>query len=437
MENKRVNPIVHAIVLVVLIAVSFGLLTAVNNYTAPIIEANSAGAQNEALLGVMPQAVGFEQLYGGDAESQLPDVPETVQSIFRETSGQGYVILLATTKGYTGDPIEFILAVDSEGKISGVELTAYPETRDFGAEYPLTYLGQDSALADVSLVAGVTYSSSAFRGAVNDGLSVLIDNDMIAAGVKDASQLLEELLPSVYPGMANLSGILQMEDEEVAEGQYSYITRAMKSLNEAGYAYFVSDGSGSYLATVNQAGGVRLYDVEGNDVSGDAALAPLAAEASEHAAAKLGPAPGKPARKLTRLIDAEEPVFTPIALTDVYNSVTEAYLVDLDDGSVNYAFVARSYGYSNIPMAIYFVLDETGAIVAMSADELILHAEYFNSYELDEPSYKAGFQGLTADSYTEDVAFISGATFTTESVHVAARDVFETFEILSANGGVN
>ena len=130
-------------------------------------------------------------------------------------------------------------------------------------------------------------------------------------------------------------------------------------------------------------------------------------------------------------------MITPISLEDVFNSVTEAYLYELEDGSVNYGFIARSYGYSNIPMEIYFVLDAEGAIVAMNASELILHAEYFSSYELDEPSYKAGFEGLTADSYTEDVAFISGATFTTESVHVAARDVFETFEIISANGGLN
>ena len=432
MEKKRLNPIGYAVVLVVLIVLSFGALTGIHSYTAPIIEANSAGAQNEALLSVMPEAVGFEQIFGGDVESPFAQVPETVQAIYRETSGAGYVLLLSTTQGYTGEAIELTLAVDSEGKISGVELTAYPETRDFGAEYPLTYLGQDSALADVSLVAGVTYSSSAFRGAVNDGMSVLIDNDMIAAGVKDASQLLEELLPSVYPGMANLSGILQIEELEVAEGA---IQRAMKSLNEAGMAYFVSDGTNSYLAIVNQAGGIRLYDTEGNDVSDDASLASLAAEAAEDAAAKLGPVSEKPPRKLTRLVDSEEPVITPIALEDVFNSVTEAYLYELEDGTVNYGFIARSYGYSNIPMEIYFVLDAEGAVVAMSADELILHAEYFSSYELDEPSYKAGFTGLTADSYTEDVAFISGATFTTESVHVAARDVFETFEIISANGG--
>jgi len=79
-------------------------------------------------------------------------------------------------------------------------------------------------------------------------------------------------------------------------------------------------------------------------------------------------------------------------------------------------------------MGVYYVLDENGTIVAMHADELIFHAEYFSGYTLDVPSYKAGFQGLTAETWTGDQAQISGATMTTEAMKVSTNDVFAAFE---------
>ena len=430
MEKKSINPIIYGLTVLVLLALAFYGLNALNAYTAPIVEAKSAGAQNEMLLGVMPEAAGFEQLFGSDTESQLENVPDTVQSVYKETSGLGYVILLSTTQGYTGDPIEFILAVDMEGKISGVEMLSYPESRDFGEDYPLTYLGQDSALADVGLVAGVTYSSSAFKNAVSDGLNLLVDNELIAAGVKDDTQLLMELLPQVFPGIVNPAGILQTEEENLEGGP---ITRIMPALNGSGVAYIVSDGQRSYLALVNIAGNVTIYDAEGNDLSGDAVLSALAEAARTDAAGRLS-ATEKAPRKLTRLLP-DEAELSPIPLDGIYNSVIAAWKAESGEGTM-YAFIAAPYGYSNMPMAIYLVLDESGAIVAMNADELIFFGEYFSDYELEEDAYKAGFEGLTAHSWTGEQALIAGATFSTDGVKSGTDDVFDAFDIL-VNGGTN
>lgn len=41
-----------------------------------------------------------------------------------------------------------------------------------------------------------------------------------------------------------------------------------------------------------------------------------------------------------------------------------------------------------MPMLLYYVLDESGAIVSMTADEFILMGDYFNAYELNESDYK-------------------------------------------------
>ena len=107
-----------------------------------------------------------------------------------------------------------------------------------------------------------------------------------------------------------------------------------------------------------------------------------------------------------------------------------------ENGSAVCAFVSRPYGYSNIPMAVYYVLNADGEIVMMNAKEFILEKDYFSNYTLDPQSYKEGFVGMTAETMTDDVAFISGATMTMNAVKTATHDVFDAFATLKENGGL-
>ena len=428
MENKKeFSKSVLALVAIVLAAVL--LLTGLNFITAPLIAENGSAAAFAPLYAVMPDAAGFDQLYdAADPDSSaLANVPASVQSIYGETGGMGYVLRLSTSEGYTKQPIEFTLAIDAEGKISGVELTAYPETKDMGKEtYPQTYLGQDSTLANVSLVAGVTYSSTAFKNAVADGFAALIDNGLIGAGVKGDEQILVEMLAEVYPGIVSPTGTPQYEEQEIADGQYSYIVKSLKALNDSGFALIMKNGDATYMAVCNAFGSVKIVDVDGNEVSDDA----MAAEAKAYAEANIVSHSDGDLNKVKLLVPDASDV-TPISLEGVYNSVTCAYKAE----GVGYVFVSRSYGYSNEPMVIYYVIDDNGAIVTMTADELILFKEYFTSYQLDESSYKAGFTGLTGDSFTGDEALISGATVSSDAIRVATEDAFTAFAAVNENGG--
>ena len=376
MENKKeFSKSVLALVAIVLVAVL--LLTGLNFITAPLIAENGSAAAFAPLYAVMPDAAGFDQLYDAadPGSSALANIPASVQSIYGETGGMGYVLRLSTSEGYTKQPIDFTLAIDAEGKISGVELTAYPETKDMGKEtYPQTYLGQDSTLANVSLVAGVTYSSSAFKNAVADSFAALIDNGLIGAGIKGDEQILVEMLAEVYPGIASPTGTPQYEEQEIAEGQYSYITKSLKALNDSGFALIMKNGDATYMAVCNAFGSVKIVDVDGNEVSDDA----MAAEAKAYAEANIVSHSDGDLNKVKLLVPDASDV-TPISLEGVYNSVTCAYKAE----GVGYVFVSRSYGYSNEPMVIYYVIDDNGAIVTMTADELILFKEYFTSYQLD------------------------------------------------------
>ena len=425
MENKKeFSKSVLALVAIVLVAVL--LLTGLNFITAPLIAENGSAAAFAPLYAVMPDAAGFDQLYdAADPDSSaLANVPASVQSIYGETGGMGYVLRLSTSEGYTKQPIEFTLAIDAEGKISGVELTAYPETKDMGKEtYPQTYLGQDSTLANVSLVAGVTYSSTAFKNAVADGFAALIDNGLIGAGVKGDEQILTEMLADVFPGIVNPTGTPQYEEQGIV---CSYITKSLKALNDSGFALIMKNGDATYMAVCNAFGSVKIVDVDGNEVSDDA----MAAEAKAYAEANIVSHSDGDLNKVKLLVPDASDV-TAISLDGVYNSVTCAYKAE----GVGYVFVSRSYGYSNEPMVIYYVIDDNGAIVTMTADELILFKEYFTSYQLDESSYKAGFTGLTGDSFTGDEALISGATVSSDAIRVATEDAFTAFAAVNENGG--
>ena len=436
MPNKKTGFAASALVLVLIFAVFALVLFGINIFAAPLIEANGSAQQFAPLYSVMPEAKGFELIYDANdsAASALVDVPETVQAIYSETSGLGYAIRLSTTQGYTKEPIEFTIAIDAEGKISGTELTAYPDTKDFGADYPGSFIGQDSALGDVGLVAGVTYSSSAFKNAVSDGFAALIAKDLVGAGVKSDAQILTELSVQVFTGLANRDGVAQVEEPEIAEGQFTFIQKIMKALNGSGSAFVAKDGESSYLLICNVSGAVRVYDIEGKDIT-DTANAAMVEEASSYAAANTVSTADAELKKLQTMV-SEGAELTALPLGDVFNSVTGAYRVT-DGETTLYGFCARPYAYSNQPIAVYYVLDENGAIVSMACDEIILFGEYFTSYELDEAKYKEGLTGLTAGSFTGDQTLISGATASTNAMTVAIEDVFAAFQAISATDGGN
>lgn len=409
--------------LLVLFIVAALALTGINTVTAPIIEANGASAQFEPLFAVMPEAENFDVLYDVNdaASTALVDVPATVQGVYSETSGLGYAVTLSTTEGYTKEAITMTMAIDAEGKISALEITSYPETKDVGADYPLTYVGQDSALGGVTLVAGVTFSSSAIKNAVTDGFNVLINNGLVGAGQKSDDQVLLELLPQVYSGIVNSGAIAQYEEAEVNAGS---IVKSYKALNGSGYAFMLNDGSANYLGVCTLAGGAKIVDLEGNEVDNSAMLEEIKTYTAENAQSQAD----SEIAKLQR-ITSDTAEITPLSL-DIYSSISGAYSI-VDGGAQYYGFVSRSYGYNNMTMPIYFVLDENGAIVKMTCDELILYAEYFTTYTLDESSYKEGFVGLTADSYSGEQALISGATMSSDAVDIATKDAFAAFAAIS------
>ena len=154
------------IVLPLICLVVASLLAAVNFITAPVIEKNALLKEQESLRKVLPDSGLFEKIELSD------NVPATVKGIYAEEDGKGYAVTLETSSSYSQSPMTFTVGISADGKISGIEITNYSETKDFG-KYPEDFIGKDSSLEGVDLFAGVTYSSTAFKEAVKDAFAAV------------------------------------------------------------------------------------------------------------------------------------------------------------------------------------------------------------------------------------------------------------------------
>ena len=402
------------VILVVIVAI-FGAATyGLNFYTGPIIAKNNAGAANDKLNAVMPGGTGYEEI-----TATLSDLPATVTEVYKETSGLGYVLVCTAESSYSAAPMEITLGVAADGKISGVEITAYNDTASFDfrtkdPNYLASYVGQDSALADVGLVAGSTFSSTAFKTSIAAAMEAMAANNLVSAGVKSDDQILTELIPTVAPGFTKLAE---------AEGTGN-IQKVFTAENGTGFAYIVKSGDATVLAIVNAMGVCKVYDVEGADVTANCADA--AAEAVAHASATPNKFTDDLTTKVGRMMDGAADI-TPIAL-DTFNTVVSAVSFTVD-GATYYAFYSRSIGFHQ--MDVFFVIDENGAITKMDAKQFIFDEEYFMAFGgMDVTAYKDGFVGITGESFTGDEVIIATATMTSNAVKESTQDAFDAFNAL-------
>ena len=332
------------VILVVIVAIFSGAMYALNLYTGPIIEKNSAGAANDRLNAVLAGGTGYE-----DITATLNELPASVTTVYKETSGLGYAIICTAESSYSTAPMEITLGIAADGKISGVEINAYNDTESFDfrvkdPNYLASYVGQDSALADVGTVSGSTFSSTAFKESITAAMGVLAANDLISAGVKTDEQILAELIPTLHTGLTG-GGLLKAE-EIAGSGN---IFAGYKALNGSGYAFIVTTGETKVLAIVNASGACKVYDTTGADVT-DA----NASVVTEALAATETTDFTEAAQKMI-LIKYEDAEITPVALTTFSNVVWASTFVS--GGNNYYAFYSSPITYEDSAMAILTVLD--------------------------------------------------------------------------------
>lgn len=414
-----------SIIILVVVIVFGGLMFGLNFITGPIIEENQVGAELAPLKEVLPNGEKFESIYDktNASASTLKNVKEHVSKVYKETTDKGYVFVCETTSQYSKSPMIFTVGISIDGKITGVKVNEYHESLDF-KDYPNSYVGKDSTLADVGVWSGVTYSSNAFKEAMQEGFEALIGNDLIKEGVKTDDQILTELIPTVHPGLAS-NGVLKAT-EVTASGN---IVKGYKADNDSGFALVMKENDVMYLAVTNALGGCKVYDVEGNEVT--AAHEAIVTEAKAYQTNNGASLQSVLETQVGRMVENVTNIQSVEA--DIFNTVVSAIKFE-SNGNTYYAFYTKNFGFQL--MNIYFVIDENGAIVSMKADEFVFEKEYFAAFDKNwsQTDYINGFVGLTDETFDGSQAIIAAATMSSNAMKQATNDSFATFKVVKEGG---
>ena len=428
-------------ILLVIVAVFGGAMLALNLYTGPIIEKNNMGAELAPLLAVMPEGA----VFGGDAliysaddasASALKDVPKSILSVYKEANGLGYAIRCTAESNYSEEPMQITIGVSADGKIYNVQIDLYKDSEAFDfrvkdPNYLSTYVGKDSALTDVGIVAGSTYSSTAFKNGVREAMGVLIANDLIAEGVKTDEQILAEMIPALHTGLSS-GGLLKAE--KLTDGSFF---EGYKALNGSGYAFIYKSGDTALLALVNAMNVCKVYDVEGNDVTAEneSVVAMALLEAG---------APADFSTEANKMITAAFSDATEITPVPVHTFGNVVYAVSFVSGEQTYyAFYSQPLTYGDHVMQICTVIDENGAIVKQDVKAFLFGhgVEYLPIYnggygDISSDAFKTyeeQFGGLTGETLTDSV-LVSGATLSSTAVKLATSDAFNAFDSIPKGG---
>lgn len=165
--NKDIRLI---ITLALIAALATGLLAVINDVTAPIIEEGAKQRLVEA-LGRIIDADHFEEI-------TIEEQELTYHEAYKDGDLAGYV-LRVEAKGYGSQPIVMLVGLDTDVKITGLEILSHSETpglgdRPFTQDRLETFVGQGLEDGiDFDIVSGATSSSLGLVAGVNEAVTTL------------------------------------------------------------------------------------------------------------------------------------------------------------------------------------------------------------------------------------------------------------------------
>ena len=227
MKKQNIMPTVVLAAICVVVAVLLGV---VNMLTSPVISERNEKAISESLAKVME---------GGQFNSE-PDVlkegaPSTVSKVYTEKTGKGTVVVLLTNKGYTGKYIGITVGIDTDGKITGMQITQneesiVPSNMKPGGSYGDSYIGAEADdITDLVTGATVSYTEAAIKKAINDAfvyLGFAEEGEKIPRTDAEIAQLVK----AFYGSDATLEATIP-EDTE-------YVKRIYKEAGKSSYVAY-------------------------------------------------------------------------------------------------------------------------------------------------------------------------------------------------------
>lgn len=373
-------------ILVAICTVVALLLAVTNQFTAPIIEKNSAAAANEALLEVMPDGTGFEPV-----DLSTYTLPATVTEAYKETSGKGHVIKLTTT-GY-GTGMVIMCGVSADNKVTGAVCLSSNETLGKEKEYGVNFAGKDAAAVEATdTIGGATMTTGAYKNAIKDALNAVLILGGADVDVRTPEEILQDNLAEALPA---------------GEGKFTkmFFTEKVEGVD----AVYSADNGAGYVAVIGEEFIAVNSDGSSNNAVASTAVKALAASTST-----------------TVDLTAYKGINKNVVSVD--KTATGNY--DITINGLGYAYYDDNHGYGEqrfVPIVIRVSLTADGTII----DTLTVSHEESKGFgaACGEESYYGQFDGKTAETYTE-VDAIGGATVTTDAYMKAIERCFETVAIL-------
>ncbi len=171
MKKLEIKPL--AVLTSICIAAAL-LLAGINMLTRPIIIEAEANVKLQSVKTVMPDGE-----FNVEPDELEADAPETVKAVYTEKNGKGHVVMLVTTKGYTGKEIALTVSILSDGKIGKMVVTKNEESivpsgleamGSYGDKY--SGVGSDEVM-DLETGATVVFTESAIKDAIMDAFTYL------------------------------------------------------------------------------------------------------------------------------------------------------------------------------------------------------------------------------------------------------------------------
>ena len=361
------------------------ILAITNSITAPIIEKNENAAANEALLVVMPDGEGFEEL---DISSY--DLPATVTKVHRETKG-GYVVQLLTS-GY-GPNMVIMCGIDEVGAVTGAICLSSGETLGYEKTYGEGTVGKTAETIDsLDTISGATLTTNGYKNAVKDALNAAIILGGGSVDIHSEEEILNDNLSQALPS---------------AEGKFTKVFVTEKLDNDA--TVYASDNSTGYVFVVGE---------EFIAVGADGAVITTGASVDVSADAQ------KIINSSTEEIDISG-YELPKQIKKAYKTTSGNYVLEL--GANGYGINGDQYTRSNEQIIINVSITAEGEIV--SCETISQKESKGFGDKCAEPEYYSQFNGKTEADY-ESVDAISGATITTKGYMTAISKAFEAVKIL-------
>ena len=371
-------------VLVAICSVIALLLAGTNALTAPIIAKNSAAAANEALLVVMPDGTGFEQV-----DLSTYELPATVTEAYKETSSLGYVVKL-TTKGYGSDFV-IMCGVDADGIVTGAVCLSSNETLGKEKEYGANFAGKDAVTVEATdTISGATLTTEAYKNAVKDAINTATILGGGSVDIRTEEQILADNLAMALP-----------EGDSFTKW---FETEIIKGVD----AIYVADNHAGYVCVI----GEEFVGVDANGISDN-----------------------KVAAKAVKTLRDSMLEDVNIADTGINENIQKVqktasgnYVIEIN--GLGFGYFGDSHAYQpakNIPMVIKVSLTADGKII----DCLTVSHQESEGYgaKWGAEEYYSRFDGTTAETYSE-VEGVSGATISNTGYFKAIERCFEAVSIL-------